>query len=280
MTIIMWVLDGISSHCIRAYLRILDQALRGKVIMKRGYLFIYFFCNIVFIPAISKAVIVQGIGISRTNALTNAFRQAVEEAAGVFIETRIDVKYGELTKDEIVSYARGYVSGYKIVNEKKESDCTYFIEIDATVDNGLINQHVEALEILMTMTGHPKVVIFGIDDDMQSISSIIDEFAPLKKTVTQVFHEKFRFDVMDWATLRAKHPNVSGKLNKKAAIFFAKRVGAELAVMVKLNAKPKNEIIEGEVSLEAVRLSDAFYLGKEVAAFKTSYLPKNQKSSG
>ncbi|XPS84816.1 hypothetical protein Dvar_28340 [Desulfosarcina variabilis str. Montpellier] len=242
--------------------------------LKKIYLIIFIFCNLAFLPAISQAVIVQGTGVSRANALTNAFRQAVEEAAGVFIETRTVVEYGELIKDEIVSHARGYVSHYHILNEKNESDGTYFIEIDATVDSGLINQHVEDLEILMSMTGHPKVVIFGIDDDMQSISSIIDEFAPLKKTVVHVFHEKFRFDVMDWDTLRAKHLDVSGKLDKKAAILFAKQVGAELAVMVKLNAKPKKECIEGELILEAVRLSDAFFLGKESADFKTSHLPK------
>ena len=251
-----------------------DHCIRGNRMLKRSYRFIFIFCILAFLPTISQAVIVQGSGVSRANALTNALRQAVEEAAGVFIETRTVVEYGELIKDEIVSHARGYVSHYQIVNEKKESDGTFFIEIDATVNSGLINQHIEALEILMSMAGHPKVVIFGIDDDMQSISSIIDEFTPLKKTVINVFHEKFRFDVMDWETLRAKHPDGSGKLDKKAAILFARQVGAELAVMVKLNAKPAKACIEGELTLEAVRLSDAFFLGKEVTGFKTSHLPK------
>lgn len=244
--------------------------------LKRSYLFIFICCYIVLLPAASQAVIVQGTGVSRANALTNAFRRAVEEAAGVFIETRTVVEYGELIKDEIVSHARGYVSHYMIVNEKKESDGTYFIEIDADVNSGLINQHIEALEILMSMAGHPKVVIFGIDDDMQSISTIIDEFAPLKKSVINVFHEKFRFDVMDWETLRAQHPDGSGKLDKKAAVLFARQVGAELAVMVKLNAKPKKACIEGELTLEAVRLSDAFFLGKEFTGFKTSHLPQKE----
>ena len=244
--------------------------------LKRSYLFILIFCMLAFLPAISQAVIVQGTGVSRANALANAFRQAVEETAGVFIETRTVVEYGELIKDEIVSHARGYVSHYLIINEKEEPDGIYFIEIDATVDSGLINQHVEDLEILMSMAGHPKVVIFGIDDDMQSISTIIDEFAPLTKTVVDVFHEKFRFDVMDWETLLAKHPEVSGKLDKKAAVLFARQAGAELAVMIKLNAKPKKEDIEGELILESVRLSDAFFLGKKEAYFKTSHLPEKE----
>ena len=213
--------------------------------MKRSCLLIFIFCNIISFPSISQAVIAQGVGASRASALNSAFRQAVEDAAGTFIESRTVVECGELVKDEIVSHARGYVSEYTLLNEKKESDGTYLLEIDATVDNGLINQHVEALEILMTMTGHHKVVIFGIDDDMHSISSIIDEFVPLRETVEKVFHEKFRFDVMDWATLRAKHPEVSGKLDRNAAIRFAKRVGADLAVMVKLNAEPKPGRIEG-----------------------------------
>jgi hypothetical protein len=81
---------------------------------------------------------------------------------------------------------------------------------------------------------------------------------------------------MDWETLRAKHPDGNGKLDKKAAVLFARQVGAELAVMVKLNAKPKKEYIEGELILEAVRLSDTFFLGKEGTDFKTSHVPEKE----
>ncbi len=241
---------------------------------KRRCLFIFIFCSIFYFPASGHAAVAEGLGVSRADALNNAFRQVVEETAGTFIEAETVVENGELIKDQIVAHARGYVTSYTILGEKKESDGTYYIKIDATVDNGLINQHVEALEILMAMTGHPKVIVFGLDDDMHSISTVIDEFSPLKKSITQVFHEKFRFDVVDWAVLRKKYPDVGGKLDKKESISFARRVGADLAVMVKLNANPEKESIEGELILEAVRLSDAFFLGKEIATFKTSHLPE------
>ncbi|WP_321494701.1 hypothetical protein [uncultured Desulfobacter sp.] len=244
--------------------------------IKRISLFIFIFFTLVLLPAISQAVIVEGGGISGADALNNAFRQAVEETAGTFIASRTVVESGELIKDEIAAHAIGYVTSYDVLDEKKESDGTYYIKIDAAVDNGLINEHIEALEILMAMTGHPKVIVFGLDDDMHSISTIIDEFAPLKKTVTQVFHDKFRFDVLEWETLRKKYPDVVGKLDRKESIAFARRVGAELAVMVKLNAKPEKDGIEGALILEAVRLPDAFFLGKEIATFKTSGLPEKE----
>lgn len=205
----------------------------------------------------------KGYGATASQALNSALQQAVESVVGAHIRSQTVVKDFQVVKDEIITHAKGYVSSYTVINQGKDSSGTYFIKINAEVKKGLIIDSIESLEILMKMTGHPKVLIFGIDDDMDSISAVIDEFKQLTTPLVDVFREKFRFDVLDWNTLRADYKHVTGKLDRRKSIQFASQVKTDFAVMAKLNFRSgKCKLI-----LEGVRISDKFFLGREDADF-------------
>lgn len=59
---------------------------------------------------------VQSSGKTFEQARQNAFRLAVEEAAGFAILSESELKNSQLTRDEIITYSSAFVEKYKIVN--------------------------------------------------------------------------------------------------------------------------------------------------------------------
>ena len=58
---------------------------------------------------------VEGHGATPTQARDNGFRLAVEQALGTLISSETEVQNGRMVRDEIISYAAGYVDRFDIV---------------------------------------------------------------------------------------------------------------------------------------------------------------------
>lgn len=61
---------------------------------------------------------VAGIGDTEAQARTNGFRLAVEQAMGSLIASETEVQNGRIKRDEIISYAAGFVNKFEIVDTK------------------------------------------------------------------------------------------------------------------------------------------------------------------
>ena len=219
-------------------------------------------------PSDVWAVRVRGEGPTHSFALNNAFQQAVEMVIGTAIDSQTMVESGKMVRDEIISHSKGYVSKYEIVQQGHHSDDGgYFVELDAEVNEGLVQDHIESLEILMKMTGHPKALILGIDDDFESITTASGGFSLLTDAVIEVFRNKFRFDILDWDTIRKKHL-IDNKPSRENFSKYARQAGANFVVLVKVNALLNSGNLQGKLSLEAIRSSDAHFLGKETRDLK------------
>lgn len=218
-------------------------------------------CLLALAPMKAGAVVVEGMGDTPELALKNAYQVAVEMVVGTAIAGSTVVESGRLIKDQIVTHSKGYVSSYTVLRRSTFPAGGHLVEIDAQVDEGLIKDQVESLEILMKMTGHPKALVFGIDDDIDSVG-VTDLFIPLTDTVVEVFKEKFRFDVLDWNLLRKNHRGLGGKLALRDAVALARMKGVEILVMVKLNARAEREALRGALVMKAVRASDQTVLGE------------------
>ena len=59
---------------------------------------------------------------ARTNALSNAFREAVEKGLGVWVQSQTEVKDSALVRDQILTRAQGYVTNHEIIKEKVEDN--------------------------------------------------------------------------------------------------------------------------------------------------------------
>ena len=219
-------------------------------------------------PSDSWAIRVQGEGPTHSSALNNAFQQAVAMVIGTAVDAQTLVESGRLIKDEIISHSKGYVSRYKMIRKGQHDDGSgHFVEMDAEVNEGLIHDHVESLEILMKMTGHPKVLVFGMDDDMASVSVSSARFRNLTQSLEQLFQEKFRFRLLDRKMAEGKARRVyTPKPDKAEAVNMATAAEADIVLFVKINIHPKQASTKGgKLILEAVRVSDGFLLGQNSA---------------
>ncbi len=211
------------------------------------------------------AVQATGVGVDRDHALNNALQIAVETEIGVQMQSRTMVENFVVIRDDIVSHAKGYVSSYTVLSEKKETDGSYTINVEAVVNAGKIGSDIETLEILQKMAGHPRVLIFGEDDDFGSVSAGTAVFEPLVHKVAEVFAESFRFEVVDWATAKATFKDIPGKMTRESAIKHNKELRCQYLVTVKLN-KGKTGPAGTPLTLimDAVRVSDALRVSHQV----------------
>jgi hypothetical protein len=56
-------------------------------------------------------------GVSLQEAREQAFRMAVERAVGTVISSETEVQDSRITRDEVISYASGYVDRYELINQ-------------------------------------------------------------------------------------------------------------------------------------------------------------------
>lgn len=61
---------------------------------------------------------VAGEGRNTEEARTVAFRTAVEQAIGSIVSSETEVQNGRIVRDEIISYASGYVDRYEVVSQE------------------------------------------------------------------------------------------------------------------------------------------------------------------
>jgi hypothetical protein len=213
----------------------------------------------VLLSAPAWAVQATGFGVDRDHALTNAFQKAIEAAIGVDVKSHSLVDNFMLIKDEIITHSKGYVRSYEIVREGPANGGGYEMTIDAQVDRGAIGDHIQTLDILMKMAGHPRLLIFGTDDDLESVPANGELFAPLVRKVSEVFAEQFRFEVVDWATMHSKYPRIPGRMTPEHAAKYNNKLRCDMFVAVKLNLEKGNH---ARLVLKGVRISDNQLLGQ------------------
>jgi hypothetical protein len=64
---------------------------------------------------------VAGDGATSQQARMNGFRLAVEQAIGTLISSETEVQNGRIVRDEIISYAAGFVDRFEIISEQATS---------------------------------------------------------------------------------------------------------------------------------------------------------------
>lgn len=78
-------------------------------------------------------VIGRGVGINETEALKDAYRDAVERAVGLFVDAETVVKNDEVLKDQILTQSNAYVSHYDKLETQKISGGLIQVRIVAFV---------------------------------------------------------------------------------------------------------------------------------------------------
>lgn len=80
----------------------------------------------------------EGIGVNKMEAMNNAWTEAVRKAVGENVKASDSVIDEELT-EKIVTYSRGRLNAYKIIDQQKDNDI-WKIKISANIEKEILNQ--------------------------------------------------------------------------------------------------------------------------------------------
>lgn len=95
-------------------------------------------------------VAATGVGTTSEAALDNAFRNAVENAVGLYVDAHTMVQNDQVLQDKVFTHSNGFVEKYDKISEKKRSDGLYEIRINVLVRKNQLIDEVKAANITLT----------------------------------------------------------------------------------------------------------------------------------
>jgi hypothetical protein len=209
--------------------------------------------------------------ISIEDAVRQAQRLAVEEAAGIFVQSHTEVKNFILQKDKIISKTQGYITRYQVLSSNK-SGSDYVVEIEATVSLDKIKDDLIALKILLEGMQRPKLMVL-IDEDYKNMADFGMQIAGTELSARLT--EK-KFDLVDRAQLEAaktidqQQQALAG--NTAAAASLGLHFGAQYVIVGKAVAEDAGEAFPGSglhsmqvsLQLQVINSQTAAVLGSTV----------------
>lgn len=79
------------------------------------------------------SLVVSADGASKTEAINNALRNAIEQTYGTFVSSNTTILNDELVKDEIATVASGNIKKYREVSSIVTNDNRHWVTLDVTV---------------------------------------------------------------------------------------------------------------------------------------------------
>jgi len=223
-------------------------------------------------PALPETVIVTVTGrsampgeIARDEAIRDALRNAVEQAAGVFIQAQSQTENYQLVHDVILSRARGFVRKYDIVKEGRDAEGVYTVEIKAVVVAREVADQWLGVRSLLTQKGMPRMMVHiveTVDGEPTGRNTAQARFENilLKYGIPQVNKDQVKDN--DRRDLEAAR--LADDFNKVAAV--SGRYKADVAIVGKSRATltvskriygVMTHLYTGDVELRAIRTANA-----------------------
>lgn len=75
----------------------------------------------------------RGVGVNKTAALKDAYRDAIERAVGLYVDAEAAVQNDQLVKDEVLTHSNAYVTEYREIGEERIDGGLVQLRILATV---------------------------------------------------------------------------------------------------------------------------------------------------
>ena len=96
----------------------------------------------------TQEVVGEGVGTSADQALKDAFRNAVRQVVGAYVDAETLVKNDELVEDKILTYSNGFIKTFsEVEGSKKVQGGIYRVKIKAVVETGSVIAKLKASNI-------------------------------------------------------------------------------------------------------------------------------------
>ena len=220
---------------------------------------------------------VEGVGViiddntaqARDQAIQDALRLAVEQAAGTMVSSETLVQNYEVLRDQVYSQSQGYIRHYEVTNEATEGNL-YRVTIQASVAMGNLKNDLAALGLLMARKSMPRVMIMVAEQNIGrhyysywwGLHASTADLTVTENVLTQKLASK-GFHIVDHAvaskTLSIKAPYKIESLNNDAIQSIGNLYDAEVVVYGKALAKLAGSVLgssmksaQADISLRAV----------------------------
>ena len=166
--------------------------MRFKIVTVIGMLLMFTSLLYAQTPQGDITILAEGYGMSRSDALLKAKRDAVERGIGTVLISRTEVKNFELQRDVILSKTMGSVKQYDVVKEEKQADNIHYIKIKTVVSIASIKADLVALKILLESMDKPRMMVVMQEEGSNTAESAIVDYLTEKE-----------FELVDPATVAA-----------------------------------------------------------------------------
>jgi hypothetical protein len=190
--------------------------------------------------------------IARSKAIDNALRNAVEEKAGVMINSSTFVENFQVKWDQILSESKGFINTYKVISEEK-ADNSYKVTIEADVGEGKLKDSMSAIGLIMARKEKPRLMIIFSD---QGQKDAIAEASMANYFISQ------GFSIVDAESIK-KTKNLQALSGDRREISgAARRYGAEVFIVGRVEVNSKPNVLWGiEVTSNEVVISGKVIYG-------------------
>jgi len=106
----------------------------------------------------ARVVEVEGIGYTREGAVRAALRSAVEQCAGISIDSRTLIENHQLVSDKILTHSAGYVSSHTVLSESAEFGLVR-VRVSADVSLGKLEGDLAAQKLLYELQNRPRIMV-------------------------------------------------------------------------------------------------------------------------
>lgn len=110
----------------------------------------------------AQEVTVIGMGYDRDGAIRDAARNAVEQVAGTYIDSRTLMENLAIQLDEVYKNSQGFVRSIKVIDEEAVDAATYRVRAKVDVDTNPNSAFVDKLTMLMQLND-PRIMVIVYD---------------------------------------------------------------------------------------------------------------------
>ena len=177
----------------------------------------------------------ENIEGARNNAVKDALRKAVEQGVGTLMDADSILQDDDLM-EKIYTRTQGYITGYKIIKERKESNGLYRVKIRAGVKPGVLVDMLIKLGLYKNMMDYPRILVICSPD-----ARITDSARAAESVLLKTLVEK-HFDLVDPGISLKMHNDAKDLLKADTINNAAAKIGlehhAEIVLLYEVKAKP------------------------------------------
>ena len=122
-----------------------------------------FLCMAIAQTALAQTVTVDGVGVDRDSAMRDAARMAVEQVAGMYINSNTVVSNTSVELDEILSHAQGYVQNITVISESMNGG-EYRVRANVDVNTDPNSAFMKRMDAVMRLND-PRIGVVILSDD-------------------------------------------------------------------------------------------------------------------